>query len=123
MCIRDSNSAYLDLLRGYLMEVIGGAASLPPRRGRPAKPFYNFPVLSSAAPKAAPQHPAPGSQLPFAGGNNFRELGGYEADEGKHVKWGQIYRGIPTGPVSYTHLGRDGAHPAFGRSRDGGRPG
>ena len=94
---RDHNSAYLDLLRGYLMEVIGGAASLPPRRGRPAKPFYNFPVLSSAAPKAAPQHPAPGTQLPFAGGNNFRELGGYEADEGKHVKWGQIYRGIPTG--------------------------
>ena len=93
---RDHNSAYLDLLRGYLMEVIGGAASLPPRRGRPAKPFYNFPVLSSAAPKAAPQHPAPGTQLPFAGGNNFRELGGYEADEGKHIKWGQIYRGIPT---------------------------
>ena len=93
---RDHNSAYLDLLRGYLMEVIGGAASLPPRRGRPAKPFYNFPVLSSAAPKAAPQHPAPGTQLPFAGGNNFRELGGYEADEGKHIKWGQIWRGIPT---------------------------
>ena len=38
-----------------------------------------------------------GTQLPFAGGNNFRELGGYEADEGKHVRWGQIYRGIPTG--------------------------
>ena len=64
---RDHNSAYLDLLRGYLMEVIGGAASLPPRRGRPAKPFYNFPVLSSAAPKAAPQHPAPGTQLALCG--------------------------------------------------------
>ena len=50
---RDHNSAYLDLLRGYLMEVIGGAASLPPRRGRPAKPFYNFPVLSSTAAKPA----------------------------------------------------------------------
>ena len=54
-------------------------------------------MLSSAAPKAAPQHPVPGTQLDFAGGTNFRELGGYEADEGKHVKWGQIYRGIPTG--------------------------
>ena len=97
---RDHNSAYLDLLRGYLMEVIGGAASLPPRRGRPAKPFYNFRVLSSAAPKAAPQHPAPGTQLPFAGGNNFRELGGYRADEGKPVKWGQIYRGFPTGRLT-----------------------
>ena len=94
---RDHNSAYLDLLRGYLMEVLGGTASLPPRRGRPAKPFYNMPVLSSTAVEKPVPHPAPGTQLPFAGGNNFRELGGYEADEGKHVRWGQIYRGIPTG--------------------------
>ena len=93
---RDHTSAYIDLLRSYLMEVLGGSASLPPRRGRPAKPFYNFPVLSSAAAKAAPAHPVPGTQLDFAGGTNFRELGGYEADEGKHVKWGQIWRGIPT---------------------------
>ena len=93
---RDYSSAYIDLLRSYLMEVLGGSASLPPRRGRPAKPFYNFPVLSSAAAKAAPAHPVPGTQLDFAGGTNFRELGGYEADEGKHVKWGQIWRGIPT---------------------------
>ena len=95
---RDTSSAYIDLLRSYLLEVLGSTASLPPRRGRPAKPFYNFPVLSSTAPAAAaPVHPAPGTPLPFAGGHNFRELGGYEADEGKHVKWGQIYRGIPTG--------------------------
>jgi len=78
------------------MEVLGGAASLPPRRGRPAKPFYDLPVLSSAASKPAVVHPAPGTELPFEGGHNFRELGGYEADEGKHVRWGQIYRGIPT---------------------------
>ena len=26
----------------------------------------------------------------------YIELGGYEADEDKHVKWGQIWRGIPT---------------------------
>ena len=91
---RDHSSAYIDLLRSYLMEVLGGSASLPPRRGRPAKPFYNFPVLSSAAAKAAPAHPVPGTQLDFAGGTNFRELGGYEADEGKHIKWGQIWRGI-----------------------------
>ena len=93
---RDTSSAYIDLLRSYLLEVLGSTASLPPRRGRPAKPFYTAPVLSSAAAKAAPEHPVPGTQLPFAGGNNFRELGGYEADEGKHVKWGQIWRGIPT---------------------------
>ena len=93
---RDYTSAYIDLLRSYLMEVLGGSASLPPRRGRPAKPFYNFPVLSSAAAKAAPAHPVPGTQLDFAGGTNFRELGGYEADEGKHIKWGQIWRGVCT---------------------------
>ena len=95
---RDHSSAYIDLLRSYLMEVLGGSASLPPRRGRPAKPFYNLPVLSSSAEKPVPavSHPAPGTQLPFEGGDNFRELGGYAADEGKTVKWGQIFRGIPT---------------------------
>ena len=94
---RDYTSDYIDLLRSYLMEVLGGAASLPPRRGRPAKPFYNFPVLSSTAAKpAAPVHPAPGTQLPFAGATNFRELGGYPADEGKTVRWGQIWRGVCT---------------------------
>ena len=93
---RDHSSAYIDLLRSYLMEVLGGSASLPPRRGRPAKPFYNFPVLSSAAAKAAPAHRCPAPSWIFAGGTNFRELGGYEADEGKHIKWGQIWRGIPT---------------------------
>ena len=93
---RDYSSAYIDLLRSYLMEVLGGTQSLPPRRGRPAKPFYNFPVLSSSAAKPAPVHPAPGTQLVFAGGDNFRELGGYKADEGKTVRWGQIWRGIPT---------------------------
>ena len=97
---RDTSSAYIDLLRSYLLEVLGSTASLPPRRGRPAKPFYTAPVLSSAAAKAAPEHPAPGTQLPFAGGNNFRELGGYHADEGKTVKWGQIYRGFPTGRLN-----------------------
>ena len=97
---RDHSSAYVDLLRNYLMDVLGGSASLPPRRGRPAKPFYNLPVLSSNAEKPMPavslSHPAPGTQLPFEGGNNFRELGGYIADESKTVKWGQIFRGIPT---------------------------
>ena len=97
---RDTSSAYIDLLRSYLLEVLGSTASLPPRRGRSAKPFYTAPVLSSAAAKSAPEHPAPGTQLPFAGGNNFRELGGYRADEGKTVKWGQIYRGFPTGRLT-----------------------
>ena len=97
---RDHSSAYIDLLRSYLMDVLGGSASLPPRRGRPAKPFYNLPILSRSAARQhtspAASHPAPGTPLPFEGGHNFRELGGYIADEGKTVKWGQIFRGIPT---------------------------
>lgn len=98
---RDHSSAYVDLLRNYLMDVLGSSTSLPPRRGRPAKPFYNLPVLSSSAEKAVPavSRPLPGTQLPFEGGNNFRELGGYTANEGKTVKWGQIFRGIPTGSL------------------------
>ena len=51
---------------------------------------------STAAKPAAPVHPAPGTQLPFAGATNFRELGGYPADEGKTVRWGQIWRGVCT---------------------------
>lgn len=73
----DHASAYIDLLRSYLMEVLGGAVNLPPRRGRSAKPFYNLPVLSSAAAKPPWGTSCPGTQLPFEGGHNFRELGGY----------------------------------------------
>lgn len=97
---RDFSSAYIDLLRSYLMEVLGGTASLPPRRGRPARPFYTSPVLSSSAAKPVHKRPVPGTQLSFEGAANFRELGGYTADEGKTVRWGQIYRGIPTGLIA-----------------------
>ena len=97
---RDYSSAYIDLLRSYLMEVLGGSASLPPRRGRPAKPFYTIPVLSSTAAKPAPVHPAPGTPLQLEGATNFRELGGYTADEGKTVRWGQIWRGVATASLT-----------------------
>lgn len=42
------------------------------------------------------QHPAPGAELPFEGGRNFRELGGYPAADGRHVRRGLFYRGIAT---------------------------
>lgn len=42
------------------------------------------------------QHPAPGAELPFEGGRNFRELGGYPAADGRHVRRGLLYRGVPT---------------------------
>jgi len=34
--------------------------------------------------------------LPLAKGSNFRDLGGYEAAGGKHVRWGRIYRSAAT---------------------------
>lgn len=30
--------------------------------------------------------------LPMAGGFNFRDIGGYKMQDGKHVKWGKIFR-------------------------------
>jgi protein-tyrosine phosphatase len=30
--------------------------------------------------------------LPLAGGSNFRDIGGYPTADGKHVRWGLIYR-------------------------------
>ena len=109
---RDTSSAYIDLLRSYLLEVLGSTASLPPRITastgmdtlchaiEAASCLQRNPVSDAFAEKSAPEHPAPGTQLPFAGGNNFRELGGYHADEGKTIKWGQIYRGFPTGRLT-----------------------
>ncbi len=36
--------------------------------------------------------------LPLTGGRNFRDIGGYETEDGKRVKWGQVFRsGVMTG--------------------------
>lgn len=37
--------------------------------------------------------PTPGAMIPFAHAVNFRELGGYPATDGRHVRYGQFYRG------------------------------
>ena len=31
-------------------------------------------------------------QLPMAGGYNFRDLGGFPTQDGRHVKWGKLFR-------------------------------
>ena len=37
--------------------------------------------------------PEPGAMIPFSHAVNFRELGGYPAADGRHVRYGQFYRG------------------------------
>ena len=38
-----------------------------------------------------PSHPRP-RKLPLEGTVNFRDLGGYQTADGRHTKWGRIYR-------------------------------
>ena len=38
--------------------------------------------------------------LAVAGGNNFRDIGGYATADGHHVKWGQLYRSASLGQVT-----------------------
>jgi len=51
-----------------------------------ARPYY---VLRTAD---GQEHELAERLLPLAGGNNFRDLGGYATAEGKRVKWGSLYR-------------------------------
>lgn len=37
--------------------------------------------------------PEPGAMIPFSHAVNFRELGGYPAADGRHIRYGQFYRG------------------------------
>jgi len=49
--------------------------------------------------------------LPLAGGSNFRDVGGYPAAGGRHVRWGLIYRTGATPlltPADFRYVGRLG---------------
>lgn len=50
----------------------------------------------------------PDTSLPFVltlqGGSNFRDLGGYETEDGRHVKWGQVYRSGALGKLTDADL-------------------
>jgi protein-tyrosine phosphatase len=44
--------------------------------------------------------------LPLEGGRNFRDMGGYPTEDGRHVKWGHVFRsgmmaGLTDGDYSY----------------------
>ncbi len=78
-------------------------------------------VLGGAAEVVAPISPRPyflvttrgGGQvrlaerlLPLEGGRNFRDLGGYRAEDGRQVRWGRIFRsgvmsGLTVGDIDY----------------------
>lgn len=47
--------------------------------------------------------------LPLAQGSNFRDIGGYETVDGKHVRWGLIYRSGATPLLSDSDLAQIGA--------------
>ena len=58
-----------------------------------------------------PEHGAPVRTalrvLPLEGGRNFRDLGGYKTEDGKTVRWGQVFRsGVMSGltPADYDYL-------------------
>jgi protein-tyrosine phosphatase len=69
-------------------------------------------LLPSLAPDAlaqpaAAQAPAHERLLPLQGGRNFRDLGGYRTLDGRHVKWGVLFRsGSMHGltPADYAYL-------------------
>ncbi|MBO9574977.1 MAG: tyrosine-protein phosphatase [Sphingobium sp.] len=44
--------------------------------------------------------------LPLAQGSNFRDIGGYTTAEGKHVRWGLIYRSGGSAMLSREDLGQ-----------------
>lgn len=50
-----------------------------------------------------PRPAQPGAPLPFEAVTNFRELGGYEAAGGRHVKCGVFYRAPALANVKTPH--------------------
>lgn len=44
--------------------------------------------------------------IPLAQGSNFRDIGGYEAADGKHIRWGMIYRSGATPMLTSADVAR-----------------
>ena len=54
-------------------------------------------LVPTAVVQAAPRHAVAANELhqrllPLQGGQNFRDLGGYRTRDGRHVKWGLLFR-------------------------------
>lgn len=62
----------------------------------------------AVAPAAVAEHQR---LLPLQGGQNFRDLGGYRAADGRHVKWGMLFRSGSMHDLTqadFTYLGKLG---------------
>lgn len=69
----------------------GGSASWS-AEGDPARRYFRLTAESGESEEVAVR------LLPLEGGRNFRDLGGYETQDGKTVKWGRVYRsGVMSG--------------------------
>jgi protein-tyrosine phosphatase len=96
-----------------------------PRRARPA--LLTAVALALGACTTAPSHTGEASSehlaqsqqqrvVPLSGGRNFRDLGGYATEDGRHVRWGRLYRsGALAGLTDedYTYLGKLGIRDVF----------
>lgn len=77
-------------------------------------PLALLPLAASAQVREAPPRAvaAPHQRLlPLEGGRNFRDLGGYRTSDGRHVKWGLLYRSGSTHGLTerdYAELERRG---------------
>lgn len=68
--------------------------------GEPARRYFLLSHETGAQEKVAVR------LLPLEGGRNFRDLGGYETEDGKTVKWGRVFRsgvmnGLTEGDYEY----------------------
>jgi len=81
--------------------------------GRPGRVYFHLKPVSGTTLK-----PASGltrvvsvRRLPLEGATNFRDLGGYRAGDGRHVRWGMVYRSghlVSLTPKDYNYLNRLG---------------
>ena len=74
-------------MRNLLM--LSAAAALALAAGAPLTPIAARQAAAPATKAAKVEH---SRLLPLQGGQNFRDLGGYPAADGRVVKWGTIYR-------------------------------
>jgi len=80
---------------------------IPALLAAPLLALATVPAMLPAQPLPAAQQTAHQRVLPLQGGRNFRDLGGYATRDGRHVRWGLLFRsGAMSGltPADYAYL-------------------